>query len=299
MNIFRLHIRPKGGDQNKNEGESFNYCLEGGLLGMGWQSNSQSNSLDWEGYKKSALENGYTERQLASVKYLKKHVKKGSLIWTRDATGIYYLGKVLSSWEYCSNEIARRVDIVNIVRCELKEIKIDDVPGKVIACFRPARTIQAIRDKTASDYSMYLWNKLTSMECYPSLSDKFENVFSFLDAEETEDVVSIYLQTKGWIVIPNSRKIDTMGYEFYLIHKDTKERSIVQVKTGGSRLNSKKEEWGKWTEKVFLFQSNNLYDDKKFDNVECIEPEIIKQFMNNNRNLLPSKIVHWMDMAEK
>ncbi len=291
MGIFRLHIRPQGGGANAKQ--SFSYCLDNNLLGVGWQGKSQKNNLNWEEYKESALE-AYEAKELKQVEYLRKNVKKNDLIWTRGTKGDYYLGKVLSGWEYYSNEIARKADIVNIVRCELKKIEIDEVPGKVIACFRPPRTIQAIRNKTALQYSMYLWNKLTGTECY-SLEKHCKNVFSLLDSEETEDVIAIYLQTEGWIIIPNSRKADTMSYEFYLIHNKTKERSIVQVKTGHTQLDPRTWKQGK---KVFLFQSNGKYSCTSEDvNIVCIDPEKIKSFMQNNIKLLPSKIVYWMDIA--
>ena len=40
-----------------------------------------------------------------------------------------------------------------------------------------------------------------------------------LDDEETEDVVFMYLQTKDYYVVPNSRKKDTMTFEYLLIDK--------------------------------------------------------------------------------
>ena len=36
MNIFRLHTKPK----DVNPKDAFNYCLQNGVIGMGWQVNS-------------------------------------------------------------------------------------------------------------------------------------------------------------------------------------------------------------------------------------------------------------------
>ena len=293
--VFRIHIRPKGGLGNSKV--SFSYCLKESLLGLGWQTKSQNNSATWEEYKQEATEI-YGEKALSRVKYLKKHVKKDDLIWIRDLKGSYYLAKVQSGWEYFSNKEAQQADIVNIVRCEIKKIPfIDDVPGKVIACFRPPRAIQAIKNKTSVEYSQYLWNKLVKTKYFTLPKDNIKNIFSLLDSEETEDVVFIYLQKQGWIVIPNSRKVDTMSYEFYLIHRTSKEKAIVQVKTGGTSLTVKN--WEEKKEKVFLFQANNQYiGEPENSNITCIHPSTIEQFMNNNKALLPSNIIHWLNVAD-
>lgn len=295
MTVFRIHIRPKGGLAKSKI--SFAYCLKEKVLGVGWQTKTQNNTSTWLEYLSEA-ETIYRNKSLSRVKYFEKNVKENDLIWTRDSEGSYYLGKVKSGWEYYSNTEAQDADIVNIVRCNLIKIpSVDDVPGKVVACFRPSRTIQAIRDKTASNYSKYLWNKISSSTFYSLPKESFKNVFSFLGAEETEDVIFIYLQLKGWVVIPNSRKADTMKYEFYLINKTTKEKSIVQVKTGHTKLIPK--EWENWKEKVFLFQANGNYVGISLNkNVVSIKPKDIESFMYSNKELLPSNIVHWLNIAE-
>jgi hypothetical protein len=293
MNVFRIHIRPTGG--LKDSKLPFDYCLKEGVLGLGWQTESQTNSASWESYEAEASEQ-YGTKGISRVRYLKNNVKQNDLIWTRDTEGHYFLGKVNSEWEYFTNPEAQAADIVNIVRCTLKNVQsVDDVPGKVVACFRPSRTIQAIRDETATDYSKYLWNKLIERDDFRISKERYADVFSFLGSEDTEDVIFVYLQMQGWVVIPHSRKSDTMRYEYYLINKDSKERAIVQVKTGRTPLTVS--DWDKYNEKVFLFQSNVNYNGMSQGNVVCIAPRDIKSFMFGNRELLPSSICHWLDVA--
>jgi hypothetical protein len=294
MTVYRIHIRPKGGLANPIL--SFAYCQKNGVLGLGWQIETQNNNASWEEYETEATEI-YGSGELSRVRYLKNNIQANDLIWTRDTEGNYYLGNVISEWEYFSNPEAQDADIVNIVRCNLKKVpSVDDVPGKVVASFRPSRTVQAIRDETASDYSKYLWNKLIGSEVYVLPKENFRNVFSFLGSEETEDVIFIYLQMQGWLVIPNSRKGDTMSYEFYLVDKETKEKAIVQVKTGHTPLTPN--EWKNWKEKVFLFQASGNYNGNSVCNVVCIEPKDIESFMYNNKSLLPSNIGHWLNIAQ-
>lgn len=294
MTVYRIHIRPKGGLANPKL--SFDYCLKESVLGLGWQTESQNSNASWEEYEAEAARI-YGSGELSRLRYLKNNLKENDLVWTRDAEGNYYLAKVVSEWEYFSNSEAQDADIVNIVRCDLIKIpSVDDVPGKIVACFRPSRTIQAIRDKTASDYSKYLWNKLKGEEFYSLPKENLKNVFSFLGSEETEDVIFIYLQMQGWLVVPNSRKGDTMSYEFYLVNKETKEKAIVQVKTGHTALTPK--EWEGWNEKVFLFQASGNYNGISDGNVVCIRPSEIESFMRGNKILLPSNIAHWLNVAQ-
>lgn len=294
MAVYRIHIRPKGGLANSKV--SFDYCLKENVLGLGWQTEKQNNGVAWEEYESEASEI-YGSGELSRVRYLKENLKKDDLIWTRDAEGNYYLGKVVSEWEYFSNPEAQDADIVNIVRCELIKVpSIDDVPGKVVACFRPSKTIQSIRDETASNYSKYLWNKISGSDFYSLPCEKYKNVYSFIGSEEMEDVIFIYLQIQGWVVVPNSRKGDTMSYEFYAINPKTKERAIVQVKTGHTPLSSS--DWGNRKEKVFLFQASGNYCGTADDNVVCLRPDDIESFMYAYRDILPSSISHWLNIVE-
>lgn len=299
MAVYRIHIRPKGGLANPKV--SFKYCLEKKVLGLGWPVETDNISITWAEFLELAKDR-YSQKSLTRVKYLKNNLKENDLIWTRDTNGEYYLAKSNSSWEYFSSSDALDADILNVVRCNILKVpSIDDVPGKVIACFRPTRAIQSIKDKTTTNYSKYLWNKLSETEAYTDIDHEFTNVFSFLDADETEDIIFIYLQTQGWIVIPNSRKADTMSYEFFLINRETKAKAIVQVKTGHTSLDPEEKKWTDRTEEVFLFQSNGKYENKSSGKIQCISPTLIEDFMRNNKSLLPASILHWLELydAEK
>jgi hypothetical protein len=289
MSVYRIHIRPKGGKANPNA--SFAYCIKKQVLGLGWQTKSRVSGVSWEAYEKEAKKI-HRDGQLSRVRFLKDKIKPNDLIWTRDTKGIYYLAKVVSGWEYYTNREAEDADITNVVRCRIVKIRsVCDVPGKVIACFRPSRTIQGIKDPIAEKYSYYLWNRLSGIADYKVDAKEFKNIFTFLDSEQTEDVVFIYLQTKGWVVVPNSRKADTMSYEFFLIHKKDHRRAIVQVKTGRTLLDASK--WSDSKERVILFQANGFYENVGAKNVECLDPAILEAFVYGNLELMPDNIAHW------
>ncbi|WP_170267067.1 hypothetical protein [Brevifollis gellanilyticus] len=291
MYVFRLHIRPKGGLANPSV--SFAYCLREQVLGVGWQTYSDKVINSWADYEAEASK-VHEPGELSRVRYFHKWVKADDLIWTRCPAGHYYLAKVNSGWLYLTSPQAEDADIVNVVRCDIRQVgAIDKVPGKVVACFRPNRTIQEIADDHMWEYSRQLWNKLSGTDFYPPDKSVTHSVFLYLGAEETEDIIFLYLQTKGWLVVPNSRKGDTMSYEFYLIHRETRQRAGVQVKTGDSGLNV--EDWKDRPEYVFLFQANGLYSGGPARGVECLAPTEIEIFMVENRDLLPRSTLHWMD----
>lgn len=290
MNVFRLHIRPNGGIADS--AFSFAYCLDEQVLGVGWQTYSDSVALSWEEYLKEAIVH-HDDGDLSRVRYLKRNVKKDDLIWTRSPTGIYYLAKVKSEWEYFTNARAEDADVVNVVRCEILKVgSIDEVPGKVVNCFRAQRAIQAIDNEPVRLYSQHLWNALSGTQYYAARDLPADSLFSFLTPEQTEDVIFIYLQTLGWLVIPHSRKADTMSFEFYLIHRETKERAIVQIKTGNTQLTVN--EWADRAQRVYLFQSSGLYAGEAQPSVTCLLPSDIRLFMDSHADILPANITHWL-----
>ena len=282
MQLFRIHIRPQKGITKKND--VFNYCLSHNILGVGWRLKDFGNTLDWNTYHQEAKK---TYKDLSRCKYIKNEVKKNDLVWTRDPIGKYYLAKVVSGWEYFTTTESwdKNIDIGNVFRVELREVKIDAVPGKVVACFRATRAIQKIDDGKTLEYSKFLWNNLTKSQTYLIDYDKFKNIFMMLDDRETEDIIFIYLQSLGWYVVPNSRQHDTIHFEYLLVNKVTKEKALVQVKTGNTQINQ--QNYVKFKEKIFLFQSNNLYLGQDTENVISINPKDILQFIQSSIDWLP------------
>lgn len=95
MALYRIHIRPQGGTASVNT--TFKYCLDNGILGVGWRVKNLENTTDWNLYYEKAKAH---YNNLNQCKYIKKYIKKDDLVWTRDRQGKYYLVKVNSGWEY-------------------------------------------------------------------------------------------------------------------------------------------------------------------------------------------------------
>ena len=290
MTVFRIHIRPSGGANDQEM--SFEYCLNHGVLGMGWAVTGQVH-LTWDEYA-SAAEKQYGSKGFQSPCYMHREVKENDLIWTRDTMGRYYLGRVTSPWEYLATPEALQADIVNICHCEIFPVDADAVPGQVVASFRAPRTIQAIRSDTVDIYSQLLWNEISAIQQYVANHQGITDIYALLDDRETEDAVAIYLQMHGWLYLPASRQPDTMGYEYILIHRQTFENAVVQVKTGNT-TQLDRDDFAGFEERVFLFQSYGNYTGLEHAHVECIDPDVLRTFLFNNRDILPQSIKRWVD----
>ena len=295
MSVYRIHIRPGGGSADMKT--IFQYCLDNGLLGAGYRVHDGAiiRTEDWDEFYMKASQ---IHDNLNTCKYIQKWVTEGDLVWTRDPAGQYFLARVTSGWEYWTSQegINQDIDIANIFRCDIREVELDAVPGKIIACFRAPRTIQEIADGPAIAYSKHLWNELSGRQVYEVLKSDYSDIFMLLDDEETEDLVFIYLQSKGWYVVPNSRKADTMSFEYFLIHPSSYKRAWVQVKTGNSCLN--RDDYSDSKHKIFLFQSNEYYKGTSSKNVLCITRNELLDFMKENKALLPGSSQKKLDMLE-
>jgi len=191
-NLFRIHIRPKGGNPDMHA--TFQHCLDHGVLGVGWRVDGLANTQDWAEYELVA---NSVHDSIAQPRYIATHVCPGALVWTRDPDARYYLARVQSGWEYWTSPeaAAMDIDIANIFRCEdFCEVDLDQVPGTVVSSFGlRGKSMQRIADRSALVYSQALWNGWAVERVYDVDRTQFPDIFAMLDPEETEDLVFMYL----------------------------------------------------------------------------------------------------------
>ena len=296
MNVFRLHIRPKGG--LKDYAYSFKYCLDKEVLGLGWPlENPPDSDLSWDQYERLATKK-YSRSALSRVRNLHEKVRPDDLIWTRDEGGKYYLAKVRSAWKYLDTEESRKADITNVVECQFQPVpRADDVPGKVVAHFRAPMSIQRVTEPTSTSYSQWLWNYLTESQDYSVGHGDSDNLFALLGSETTEDVIFVYLQMNDWLILPNSRKADTMRYEFTAKKRDDDVTAVVQVKTGNTPLNIG--DYANADDHVFLFQSNGNYTGKNLEGIECLQPSDMEMFIREHIHIMPGVVQVWVKYLDE
>lgn len=288
--LWRLHIRSavSGGITHNTLVE---HCYKNSVAGIGWavdtvpQTKEQYAELARQAYGRAPASVGFA-----------CYPKVGDFIWARNADGIYYLGKITSDWYYDASPEATAMDIPNQRRCEWVEIGAEDnVPGKVIASFRPRRAFQAIYGEAAQAASLYLYHGKDKTYLEP-LRGKQESLLSVIDDADCEDLVGLYVQHHyDYMLIPSTCKSDTMATEFILKHRVTGEKAFVQVKQGNvdPSLGSIPQD----VKEVFYFTTQGAVSDCSAK-ARVITPKQMMEFFlqAEHQRFVPDRIKGWMDV---
>jgi hypothetical protein len=262
---------------------------------MGWAVRwPGSMPKSWNNYVKLGSSEYGNQGWRTNTERFAAEVKENDLIWTR-SKGMYFLARVCGPWSYRDRSENRDADIVNVRPVEMFRVGDNsDVPGKVVACFRPNMTFQRMADPTVEQYSMFLFNRLARRKAFLTPKGTYD-VFSLLDDQDCEDLIWVYLQTKGYIVFPARRRHDTPTYEYVARHRTDRTKALAQVKTGNVRINLDAH-WPK-DYAVYLFSPNENYYGTCPPHVIPIGRAEILSFMKAHREFLPSAISNWMDIA--
>ncbi|BBK31889.1 hypothetical protein STHU_25230 [Allostella humosa] len=224
----------------------------------------------------------------SSVRVFGEEAAVGDLVWFRNTKGYYYLAEITGPWNYYYSGIHISTDIVNYRTARILKVGlVDAVPGKVISCFRPPRTFQAIDSQQMLEYS-------SAMMGLKPAEPGTRDIFEYLSDEDLENLISIYLQVCGWYVMPGTRRKDTPHYEFVLVDRNTGKRGIVQVKSGHEGIDAAKYA-GETT--TFLFASCEDYGDVVPHNVTIIPRSKVLSFIRSQRQLLPESFGHWVNLV--
>jgi hypothetical protein len=287
--LYRLHVHTSCHDRQA----TIQFCLDGRFLGVGWGAGPEP--VDWDGYQIVAED--WYGRVDPSVRAV-HDMDDGTLIWTRDPRGAYYLGRVTGGWRYLTGEPAERYDMrnvrpVEIVGCGVEAI----VPGKVANSFIARRALQRINDEAARRYSASLFAELTGspVPWHPTLS---EVLTSCLTARDLEDLVATYLQRRhGYLVLPGSRRPDTPAYEYVLRHPDG-HLAVAQVKSGWSTVPCDARSLpGELVDRVYVFSPTGSYGPTPAPNVQKLTTAELVAFMRSEPECLPPTVEHWVRLA--
>ncbi len=158
MTLWRIWLKP---GRDKDDGRSFKFCLERGIIGVGWRIDEQPDNF--EHYEKLG-EEAHSEEATSwrrAINAIGTRMQTGDLVWTRSGRGVYYIGEISGDWEYQDKPENRDVDIHNVRPCKLFEVGTDVAGAIVNSCISPL-TIQSIPDPTAMEYSTLMWRKIAS-----------------------------------------------------------------------------------------------------------------------------------------
>ena len=120
------------------------------------------------------------------------------------------------------------------------------------------------------------------------------DILNLVSHEDLEDIVGLYLQAQGWLMIPSTAKgKNTKAHEYQLIHRTSQNGALVQVKTkeninAQSILHDGLE--------LFLFTMGQVHGLSK--RVTVISPAKIKAFIIENPSLQSPRVKEWMKYFE-
>jgi hypothetical protein len=273
------------------------FCVERKVAGFGWKVDPAP--ISKEDYLKRGKElySGKGKGWSVAANALLNRMSPGDLIWTRNRQAVYYLGKVNGEWRPDMSLEHVEANIVNLRPCVWVRVgTMDNVPGAVINAFRPAATLQNVRDPSALLYSRFLFAQLQG-EPLPAVEQlEKPDILSLMSADDLEDLVAIYLQVvKRCVMFPSTCKTDTMTVECMFVSRDDGTKIGVQVKSGKTSLN--RDAYGAFDGMVYLFAASGQYYGEKHANCECIEPATIRTFALENKKLMPGRIQRWIDYA--
>jgi hypothetical protein len=86
---------------------------------------------------------------------------EGSFVWTRDANGWFWLGRISGPYFYDADEPAAAVDLMHVRPCEwlCRPILEKDVPFAVVATFRRGgRNFQEIHHPSIDEETQRIWD---------------------------------------------------------------------------------------------------------------------------------------------
>ena len=291
--VWRINLLPSGRSVDARR-----FCLENDIVGVGWPVKDLPSGATWEEYS-SRADQLYRQRLnrkgwWPALRALHNRMRVGNLVWTRDETGTYLLGRVEGPWSYVLDARHEAADIVNVRKCPWTKIgAADEVPGPVTTSFR-GLTLTEVKEPSASLTKLIYNDKVGSRAYQVELGEA--DLFGLLSADECEDLVALYLQVElGYCVLPSTAKPSTPAYEFVLRHRESGTKALVQVKSGSESLLVDRYHKAP-ADIVFLFSARGKYVNRVDESkVKCIEPEEVRHFFFENPALIPERTRRWLE----
>lgn len=297
MTVWRIKLNPTGIDWD----EAKRYARKASIVGVGWGISGAKDGpslLDVLAAVMVEWPDGKTGRD--TIARLANQVEGGDLMWTRDTLGRFWLGQVTGPWRYDRSPGAVRFHLYNVRPCHWLDTSFRDfeVPGAVVRSFtRRALTLARIGDHpVAIRVSEWMWAKGTDPNAViPPISAE-QAMTDLLDPTDVEDVVLLYLQHKGWLLLPSTRMHDTPMYEAALRHRDTGQVAVVSVKSGSSNpveIPELAEAAG--SAQAYAYSTHGTYSAPPSEHgvIEIQRSELVS-FMAAHAELLPPRVSRWL-----
>jgi hypothetical protein len=249
-------------------------------------------------------EPGWGRAAAQNVERLGIQAQVGDFVWTRDTYGRYLLCRLTGPYRYDDSDAAKAVDVHQSRDVEWAPRPLSDleVPGGVIRCFvGTGMSFSRIHDEGARLVTPYLWEKLHGRELPRLAISPHEVLTTHLDPYDVEDIVYVWLQAaRGYVALPRARQRDTPAYEWSMIHRGTRRRGIVQIKTGATPVDlselTEAAGGGEATD-TFAYATSGGYIGSDDTVTEIIQSKDLLRFIVAEPDLLPLRVRTWFELA--
>lgn len=171
---------------------------------------------------------------------------------------------------------------------------VEMVPGRVVNSFRASAALQRIKGDVPLKYSEHLYNTITGTQFYPDCAVKKEEILDFLQPEDVEEVVSLYLQLEKAISsTPVQISWVRRPMNLVAVARDGSHKAYPQVKTGKTPLDGN--HYNELTangDKVFLFTVEGEY--KNTAGMDIIDRKALIDFIYGHKRIMPGRIRQWL-----
>lgn len=152
---YRAPMRSR--DDDVADGSAVDRALAIGVCGVGGRLDGAPDSI---ASALAAVDAAHGERM---ARRLERFVSaaEGSFVWTRDADGFLWLGRIAGPWRYDASEEARGVDLVHVRDCDWLDSPVDASmvpPGVHEAFARGGRNWQSITRADAARLTAAVWD---------------------------------------------------------------------------------------------------------------------------------------------
>ena len=269
------------------------YCLakEHPLVGIGW---GDENCLDINEYIKNVVPRiRKDDKTFASLYECMLNMTEDDYVWTKIDGLKYALGRIQSP--LFIDKTRPRMGAVR--KCDWKIIDFDSVPGKVMNYFvGGGRTLVRMNiSKSLQEYCKRLHNPNYVITETLDLND-------LIHYYDLEDLLGLFLQSKGYYIYPSTNKLSAKSVEYELINIDTGAKACVQCKTGNDIIDKDDDIFKEQFAGYEIFISTTLGKDyNKYDNygksITTVYTDELWEWAHLNYNLLPTRIKNYIDIT--
>ncbi|WP_025820664.1 hypothetical protein [Shewanella marina] len=307
MNTWKFTIKPA----SEKGFNAFKFCKENSYIGLGWsRAYAEEKPANYDSVR-ALLVKKYKKVPYQVIHFIDS-VKENDHLWIHK-NGKYYLciaGKDVLYGEDISCDFLK-YDLGHIRKVTWLEVPEIFVSGAIQRGVIAQRMIQKIKiSAIEQEYSSLLVKELSKdIEWKPVIDDEklkenlklidIHQLFSMMSPDDLEDIVSFYLQSKGWRLTKSTCFRSKPFFEFSMLNIKN-ETCYVQVKSGNNPNKLPPLDYKKHVTDdsfIYLFSTNrDAYCGETVERVIPIYHEQLVQWLLNNiwALTLPLKTRLWL-----